>query len=161
MINPGMRVLITEDCRDGGGATGKVGIYEGDFAHTIMLGRIDEENERIDWHGEYWYEDYASGKLKVRTGTPIPARDVYTERGVGSGSLCDVGDGPYGALIAVPILNPRICLDDGSVIWGAQCWWCEYQDDLTMDEAQAQKEAAKDVLRALFAAAPSSEPTEV
>lgn len=157
MTEPGTKVFITEDCREGGAATGQVGIYEGEFPLTIMLGRIDEENERIDWHGEYWYEDYASGKLKVRTGTPTPARDIYSERWVGSGSLRAVGDGPYGALIAVPMLNPRIRLEDGSVIWGTQCWWCEHSDGLTAEAAQASMEATKDVLRMAFAAESSEQ----
>ena len=58
MVAIGARVLIIEDCREGGIVTGQTGIYEGEF--------------RVE-------------------GLSFP--------------------------------NPRIRLQDGSVVWGCECWW--------------------------------------
>jgi hypothetical protein len=60
MYQPGIRVIITMDCRQGSPATGQLGVYEGDFL----------------------YEDSFE--------------------------------------------NPRIRLDDGTCIWGCECWWEPY-----------------------------------
>jgi len=33
-----------------------------------------------------------------------------------------VGDEPCD-LLPLPVNNPKIVLDDGTVLWGVQCWW--------------------------------------
>lgn len=41
--------------------------------------------------------------------------------------------------------NPRIRLDDGSVIWGAECWWENVTDDMApLEEAQERVEAYRE-----------------
>ena len=104
---PGARVLIIEDCRAGGTATGKTGVYEGDFPITVVV--CLAENEFREWD----YEAYTSGTLKMADGTPVKDVVKMWERGQPNPEY------PY----AFPHENPRIRLDDGSMIWGCQCWW--------------------------------------
>jgi hypothetical protein len=71
-MKKGTRVIIIEDCRDNGTATGQEGIYEGRFA-------------------------------------PYADDPSFT--------------------------NPRIRLQDNSVIWGMECWW-KPVDDTPLIDAQ-------------------------
>ena len=84
---PGTKVIIIEDCRKGGIATGQTGTYEGRFGNTIL--------------------------------------------------------GP----------NPRIRLQDGSVIWGYECWWHPVDQAGPLPQMQAELEKHKAWLRDGFAAA--------
>lgn len=34
-----------------------------------------------------------------------------------------VGDEPCPSFFDIP--NPKILLDNGGVVWGYQCWWCD------------------------------------
>lgn len=90
-IEPGTRVRIIQDCRDGSTATGQYGVYEGDFP--------------IDIEGD---------------------------------------DEPF--------MNPRIRLDDGSEIWGIECWWDEAKDAPPLDKAQSALEKHKEYLCAMLSA---------
>lgn len=140
-IKAGDKVFITEDCRPGSPATGQVAIYDGDHPRTIILGQVLTDKGRIDWIGEYNYDSYASGRLTI--GGTIPARAVYLEQ-------APVGDLPQlvdGACIAVPFLNPRMRLDDGSVIWGDECWWTPLTDGLTLADAEVDLAQTKALLR--------------
>lgn len=87
----GEHVLIIEDCRDGGIATGQTGIYEGFFNTTT--GQPDE----------------------------------------------------FGG-------NPRIRLQDGSVIWGCECWWRPVRTAGPLPQEQAALEEHKAFLRDVFSA---------
>jgi len=137
---PGTRVLISEDCRDGSPATGKYGTLEGDFPFTVSLGYQANENHEIQWaNGEFSYEDYKSGKLKNNSG--VPANSVFKE--------WEQGQPQPRPLFAMVMTNPRIRLDDGSVIWGAECWWGPIVEGLTLEQAQKQTEQTKKVLNTL------------
>jgi hypothetical protein len=68
MTKQGTEVVIMQDCRDGGEATGQIGIYEGEF--TVLIDFMDEK---------------------------------------------------------ITANSPRIRLQDGSVIWGAECWWSKLE----------------------------------
>lgn len=35
----------------------------------------------------------------------------------------DEAGGPMDQLMEEPWANPKIQLDDGSVVWGCECWW--------------------------------------
>jgi hypothetical protein len=87
----GEHVLIIDDCRDGGIATGQIGIYEGYF---------DPETgtQVTDWPG-----------------------------------------------------NPRIRLQDGSVIWGYECWWTPVRVAGPLPDEQRALEAHKTIWRAAIA----------
>ena len=84
---PGTKVVIIQDCRKGGIATGQTGTYEGRF--------------NVE----------------------------------GSG-----------------IANPRIRLQDGSVIWGYECWWNPVSTSGPLPQMQEELEAHKAWLRDVFAA---------
>lgn len=141
--NIGARVLISEDCREGGKATGMYGTYEGDFPLTVVFGYQPNKESKTDWKlGEYSYEDYKSGFIKMQDGTP--ANEFYKEWV--RGQECPR---PF---FAMPMDNPRIRLDDGSIIWGCQCWWGEVIDGLTLQEAQKCTEEVKEGIRSLVSA---------
>jgi len=134
MVKVGSRVLVSEDCREWGKATGQYGVYEGDFPLTVVFGYQSGDNANAEWKpGEYSYEAYKDGSLKLADGRPVSA--VYREWL--HGEPCPL---PF---FAMPMENPRIRLDDGSVIWGCQCWWGEADDGVTLEEAQEQTEAVK------------------
>ena len=78
---PGTKVVIIQDCRPGGIATGQTGTYEGKF--------------EVD--------------------------DVWP--------------------------NPRIRLQDGSVIWGYECWWNPVAMSGPLPQMQEELEAHKARLR--------------
>jgi len=86
----GEHVLIIDDCRDGGIATGQTGIYEGYFD-------LDTGEQTEGWPG-----------------------------------------------------NPRIRLQDGSVIWGCECWWRPVRTAGPLPAEQAALEEHKADLRAVL-----------
>lgn len=63
---PGTRVLIVEDCRENGTATGKEGVYEGRFPYNddahFSNPRIKLDEGEIIWGIECWW---------------IPLKDIY------------------------------------------------------------------------------------
>jgi len=86
----GERVLIIEDCREGGIAAGQTGTYEGRF-------------------------DFDTGQPDEFFG------------------------------------NPRIRLQDGSVIWGCQCWWRSVREAGPLPAEQVALEKHKVILREIIA----------
>jgi hypothetical protein len=135
LYKSGMKVRIIQDCRDGCNATGKIGVYEGDFPLTVAL---NVGGEFLS--GEWDYAAYESGALKTKAGRTV--KDLFP--------LWTGGKQPEA--FAMPMTNPRIKLDDGSVIWGAECWW-EPMDGLkphTLEEAQSNLEDHKAALRDLY-----------
>jgi hypothetical protein len=91
------RVVIVQDCRPGGTATGKPGTYEGDFPRSV-----------IAFVGEECYE--------------IPHEGHETAVLPDGTKMSDLKHGGEGDCYLI-MNNPRIRLDDGSVIWGIECWW--------------------------------------
>jgi len=137
----GARVLISEDCRDGGTATGKTGVYEGDFPLTVSFGWQDSDEDNASWKpGEYAYDDYKSGFIKLQDGRP--ANEFYIEWVQGQPK-----PRPF---FAMPFTNPRIRLDDGSVIWGCQCWWGDANKYATLEDAVKETEETKELMRGLL-----------
>jgi hypothetical protein len=134
MMKPNTQVLITEDCRDGGTATGQIGTYEGDFPLTIAL------NSGQGWIAEVDYEAYMRGNLRGVAGDP--AGDIWPLWQKGTPQP----EGPF----AMPIDNPRIRLADGSVIWGCECWWQAAETaPVTLEEAKIDLKEFKELLRGL------------
>lgn len=140
MTNSGTRVFITEDCRDGGEATGQFGIYEGDFPFSVILGTCPPGQEDVQWGRRYSYDRYVSGSLLLSDGTPV--KDVYIE--------WERGKEQPAPKLAMPIDNPRIRLADGSVIWGCECWWCEAKEDIDPAAATEALEDQKEWLGRVF-----------
>ena len=126
----GMRVLIVQDCRDGSPATGQTGIYEGDFPRGALV--------KID--GELCEYDYAKWVEWLET-APKPKPPLWDQ-----GEPEPEGDSWF------PTDNPRIRLEDGSVIWGDECWWRPAEDAPPLAEAQEDLEKHKTVLRYAFRA---------
>jgi hypothetical protein len=141
----GKRVRIIEDCRDGAPASGKFGVCEGDFKRSVAFGIVRADgSDPVFSDVEAPYELYASGDLKIADGSP--ARDRYPEWVPGQEK-----PRPY---FAMPMTNPRIRLEDGSVIWGDECWWEVVSDELlSLDEAQAQLQNHKAFIGGLMQAA--------
>lgn len=106
---PGDRVLIIEDCREGSPTTGQIGVYEGMFPISVFL--HDGENFLP---GEWNFEEYDSGRLAIAT-DGVSIKELYPLWVEGE----ERPEGPF----ALANENPRIRLEDGSVIWGCQCWW--------------------------------------
>lgn len=50
-----------------------------------------------------------------------------------------------GGLVEFP--NPRIRLEDGSVIYGIECWWKPVDDGYTLEESQRLLKLAQDWCR--------------
>lgn len=88
MIRVGTKVVIIDDCRPGHSATGKNGVYEGEFLVSIK-----------DANG----------------------------------------------LVEFP--NPRFRLEDGSVIYGIECWWKPANDGFSLEESQRLLKQAQDWCR--------------
>ena len=40
-------------------------------------------------------------------------------------------------------MTPKITLDDGDIIYGCECWWEEYQEDKSLEQAQEELFAHK------------------
>ena len=142
MINmkAGTKVLIVEDVRDGAPATGKTGIYEGDFPLTACLGYQINEDVETEWRGEWDYQEYISGKLKLIDGTPANTKFIEWNPPLPQPR-------PFFAMV---MENPRIRLKDGSVIWGVECWWKPLDKSApTLEENKQELEEQKVFLRAI------------
>lgn len=127
---PGTRVVILEDCRDGAPAEGQQGTYEGDFPVSALVMDTDGEIDEVDLL--YWRIELE--KIAAETGHDWKEGELYGGRRWMYGSP-----------------NPRIRLDDGSMIWGYQCWWAPVEglpDDAT-EQLEAHKAAMRDLLHAV------------
>lgn len=100
----GKRVRITKDCREGEPATGKYGIYEGDFPFTAMF-MVGGELREADLDA-FQKAPFFHLFNHWEHGQPRPPDPWWIE-----------------------LTNPRIRLEDGSTIWGAECWWSLIGDD--------------------------------
>ena len=58
----------------------------------------------------------------TRVGAILEA-DETTVKLLGYGTYAGNEVPPYGFLHEAGIPNPKIILDNGSVVWGYQCWW--------------------------------------
>lgn len=152
-MKTGAKVLITKDIRDAGTASGQVGIYEGDFPLTVVFGYGASKDADVVWvDGEFMYEDYKKATAVIEAVTtkdgvvhelkePKPINEVFVEWVRGQARPV-----PF---FAMSFHNPRIRLPDGSVIWGAECWWEEYTDGLTLDDSQKHLEGHLEMLRGI------------
>lgn len=135
MTKAGTRVLISQDCREGGKATGQTGIYEGDFPLSVVL---TNDGGKTWSGGEYDYDRFIAATHNGR-----PATEAWP--------LWDDGEQP-GDRFAMVMKNPRIRLDDGSIIWGCECWWGKADEGVTLEDAQEQTEEMKQLLRDVYEA---------
>ena len=122
---PGAKVLIIEDCREGGQATGLVGVYEGEFPRSVIVVLVEKMIE-------YDYDGFINGDVRFKTdggvlgGKPaVHYIPYYTVDGRHKHPLG--GEYPAKPDDATPFWfetnNPRIRLPDGSAIWGDECMW--------------------------------------
>jgi len=156
-MKPGTKVYITKDIRDGGTASGKVGTYEGMFPLTVVFGYGETPDEQSTFaEGEYLYEDYKNSTVVIEAVTfpngksielqePMPINKVFVE--------WERGKPRPAPFFAMPFDNPRIRLEDGSVIWGVECWWEEWHEDLTPEDSQKHLDEHIDLLRKIVDAA--------
>jgi len=142
MSKIGCKVLISQDCRDGGKATGMTGVYEGDFPVSVTFGRRLTKDGPIEWRGEFDYNSFIDGSMKAEDETPLNKIFALWEMG----KECPLPD------FAMITNNPRIKLDDGDVIWGYECWWGEADKVDSLEDAQAQTEEIKELFRTAFEA---------
>lgn len=150
---PGTKVLIIEDCRDGGPATGQVGVYEGDFSRGAVV-RFEDRSI------EYCFDEFVKGSIRYTGGLFIGRLVVdHVPYWSPSGQPHPVSDShpiTHAKEPAVPFwfdtTNPRIRLPDGSVIWGDECWWGDAETAPPLDEAQAGLKQHKAVLAGMLQA---------
>ena len=119
---PGSKVLIIEDCREGSPATGQVGIYEGEFPRGAVVFLHDGAKELN-------YEPFINKEIKFTGGKweGLPVVTMVPFWSPGGREPHPLGETypvvtdpkpepPYW----FPTDNPRIRLPDGSVIWGGR-----------------------------------------
>ena len=153
-VKPGTRVLIIEDCREGGRVTGQIGVYEGDFPYSVIVA-----NGGV--HSEHEYEQFMQWNQQER---PIPSiegvdfkDDPRPQRPAEDADEATTKEwmvtwDAWWERNRVRMVyygvnnNPRILLEDGSVIWGAECWWGTADDAPPLEEAQAQTEELKEAI---------------
>ena len=117
---PGDKVFILEDYRAGAMATGQVGAYEGDFPRTAIVcagGRS----------ADFDYDQFVSGRVKMVDGRQMcQVVPYWSARGEASpvpGGRVVTGEAEKLLMYWFWTDNPRIRLQDGSVIWGDECRW--------------------------------------
>lgn len=135
----GRLVVILQDCRDGKNAKGMYGIHEGDWPIAWSYvgrdgsGEIEytPENEQIlRKYGMIPCDemnDRTAAILFERHGIKLPfAKGSDINKQMSAFNLLE----EYRAEILsevpgeyFPHTNPRIRLEDGSTIWGYECWW--------------------------------------
>lgn len=186
MREPGTRVLIIQDCRDGGTATGQIGTYEGYFPRSIVA--------VIDGHVvEHEYDDWVNGRVAVDNrvfalndagesvlaeGEIVSLIDIVPHFDAIVHSLqeyeeanpepefpgLDASDEKwdeyhaaltrwrrgFGTNYWYERMNPRIRLDDGSVIWGIECWWGPAENAPPLEKAQELVEIKKARYRSIL-----------
>ncbi len=121
---PGTRVIILQDCREGASATKMQGVYEGDFPITAVVLYPDGNIGEYDWVA---FEEWRAANC--------PDWQERTPDALGRKWMAET--------------NPRIKLDDGSTIWGCQCWWGLVEGMPEWEEAQASLEEQKSFMRAV------------
>lgn len=127
------KVRIIEDCREGSPATGKFGVYEGDFPFSVMVMRYNDftKEKRVTEHAYDWWMESGWTEYYPEYKEQEPKPESYW----------------------FAVTNPRIRLEDGSVIWGYECWWEPVKNEmLSLEESQKDLEGYKDVLRGVIEA---------
>ena len=132
----GTKVRIVTDCRKGAPATGKVATYDGDLPRSIIY--IDRGD-----YAEYTLEAWDASPLKATTPTrdemyanlpaepePQPLDYPGTQNDAFGEWWQARSDWLRRNRIAYYYVhtNPRMTLEDGSVIWGHPCWWIPTED---------------------------------
>ena len=145
MIHPemvGKRVRISQDCRDGSPATGAYGIYEGDFPISAII------NDRGNYR-EVDYNQFIQWNQKREH--PLPNLvDLVAQEPKYEGPIQDWKPVERDYPFWFPETNPRIKLDDGSTIWGCECWWGVIDDeDPPLEDLQKAQEKTIETLRAI------------
>ena len=130
-------VLITQDCREEGSATGLYGLYQGEFPRSIQYalggakqpwnhcGYSQEVMDKIQEIGMVepkFFTDLAAGQL----GLILPMFGCDEQVIKSMEKLHDLSeklrkDSDSGCYFIRK--NPRILMEDGTHIWGDQCWW--------------------------------------
>ena len=137
-------VLVVDDCREGGTASGKLGILEGDYPRSVIF--ILNGEMRV---GEHPYDAYINGLLQVslfdddKKIKSYPAKDAAP--------IWD-GEGERPKNCVVVKHNPRILLKDGSYIWGDECWWTTYHKGMTLKQAKKDLEIHINAIKIYLAA---------
>lgn len=125
----GSMVHIDMDCRKPATATGKYGVLEGEFPRTVVVVHKAQVRDTQDHMQEFAYDEFMAWNLKQEE--PVP--EINHETLMQS----DKSQQVYFYVHT----NPRIRLDDGSVIWGDECWW-QFGDSLTNANFAAMAAAA-------------------
>jgi hypothetical protein len=125
----GEKVLILEDCRqDVASATGQEATYEGEFpafvavyfGNGVSAGRLD-------------YAAFVGGTL-IDEGSGRPVRDLVPLVASVQDASSDLK--PYD-LFGVIEHSSRLRLDDGSWLWGDECWWLPAEDAADLETERA------------------------
>lgn len=135
------RAVIVIDCRPGGTAAGKKATIEGVFPHFVIVSKKGEPLKTLALEEiDAWLEaERAAGRpepTKVNGFDPRP--DYYW----------------------TVFENIRLRLEDGSEIWGEECYWAfeEQLGDKTLAELQeaahSQAQAYRKILEALEGSQP-------
>ena len=135
---PGQIVFISQDCRSNGNATGKYGIYEGDMPFLIIVfgqgGSLEYEcqytNETVDAIDDYGLTERGefSKEAAKSLGIRLPMTDensTQDEQMQALGKIWDEARKMEAASAGFYQIhrNPRIRLEDGTRIWGCECYW--------------------------------------
>jgi hypothetical protein len=111
------------------------GVYEGDFPRTVLLKYNGQLNETT-------YEWFMSNDAAVLRERLTHASKIV---GPGLGNSLDVADNWW-----FEWDNPRIRLDDGSTIWGDECWWALIdKDDPPLKDLEKAQEETVEAIKAL------------
>lgn len=149
----GKLALIVKDCRDGEPATGKHGICEGDIPIRFTFKKPGESYKTCEYSEENENLLIACGFVHMNTLTDMAAKDLGL-------TLPMHGDGPetqeafkkhWNRLNELEeqypfyfeSTNPRILLEDGSRIWGCECWWKTVESKIPDDKLQEVLEAGE------------------
>lgn len=140
----GDKVKIVEDVRDvPEKADGKVAVYEGDLPRRVILWR-EREGEKPECLGECLYEQFMDDGFTIQdstTGKVFIVHNIF--------AVWKLGDPhPDSRLVATVSDNPRMRLEDGSVIWGDECWWVPYEEakEATPEQLQSNLSVHKELL---------------
>ena len=127
----GAKVIILEDCREGAPAKNQIGTYEGDFPRTVLVKYKGEHKETMyDWFMSSEGDTWRSILTHVADMNPETIDLEHQDNWWGEWN------------------NPRIRLDDGSVIWGDECWWKEVEaEPLNADKAREDIKTFYAILR--------------
>lgn len=149
----GARVVAIRDSDDEEIRIFGFGTYEGkhlpDFAAEDVAAMVNDskqyDQEMVDMGEDGFVEDVISGYEQMSEVLPMDiqmldkddvkdlAREDYNEAVARVSNWSD--DDYKQAILSNPaLLNPKIKLDSGDVIWGYQCWWTEIQDETNWRE---------------------------